>query len=229
MPGRAAGVEDVEVVARAGPEVPLLGLVRQRVLVADRPGRRFDVAAVLDHDQVPKLRELGKERRHERRELPLVDERLQVGVGQQVPELVLDVAVVDVDPDGPQLEDGPCGLDPLDRVVGVNADVVPRPDSLRRQMMGQAVGPRLHLGVGPPLAVGHQVLTLRVGVDGRLEQVGEVELHRHEIRTRSHSSGNRPRPSGVAPSGVPHRRPPSSGVPRAVRATRRSPRWACST
>ena len=133
--------------------------------------------------------QLGQQRGDERRELTLVDERLQVGVGQQVAQLVLDVAVVDVDPDGPQLEDGPGGLDPLDRVVGVDPDVVPRPDPLGGQVVGQLVGPRLHLGVGAPLAVGDEVLPFWIGVDGRLEQVGEVELHRSEIRTGSRSCG----------------------------------------
>ena len=67
--------------------------------------------------------------------------------------------------------------------------MVARPDPLRRQVVGQPVGPGLHLGVGPPLPVGDQVLPLGVGVDGRLEQVGEVELHRRQIRTRSRCRG----------------------------------------
>ena len=72
-------------------------------------------------------------------------------------------------------------------------DVVARADALGGQIVGQLVGPGLHLGVGPPLAVGDEVLPLGIGVDGRLEQVGEVELHRPQIRTRSRSAGNRAR------------------------------------
>ena len=94
---------------------------------------------------------------------------------------------------GPQLEDGPGGLDPLDGVVGVDPHVVARTDALGGQVVGELVGPGLHFGVGAPLAVGDEVLPLGIGVDGRLEQVGEVELHRAEIRTRSRSVGNRPR------------------------------------
>ena len=206
--GGPAGVEDVEVVSRAGPEVTFRRLARQRLLVADGPGRRLGVAAVLDHDHVPEAGELGAERGDQRRELPLVDERLEVGVGQQVAQLVLDVAVVDVDPDRPQLEDGPRRLDPLDRVVGVDPDVIPRTDPLRGQVVGQPVRPGLHLGIGAPLPVGHEVLPLGVGVDGRLEQVGEVELHRPQVRTRSRSAGDcrattshRPRPPRAARSG----------------------------
>jgi hypothetical protein len=52
-------------------------------------------------------RELGQESGHPGRELPLVDEGHQVGVGEEVAQLVVDVAVVDVHPHGPQLEDGP--------------------------------------------------------------------------------------------------------------------------
>ena len=75
--------------------------------------------------------------------------------------------------------------------------MVARPDPLGGQMVGQLVGPCLHLGVRPSLAVGDEVLPLGVGVDGRLEQVGEVELHRAEIRTRSCSAGNRPHPGDL--------------------------------
>ena len=74
-------------------------------------------------------------------------------------------------------------------------------------MVGQLVGPRLHLGVGPPLAVGDQVLPLGVGVDGRLEQVGEVELHRSQIRTRSCSGAIGPAGQGShRPGGLSARR-----------------------
>ena len=54
-------------------------------------------------------------------------------------------------------------------------DVVAGPDAVGGQVVGQAVGPGLHLGVGAALAGGHQVLPVAVGVDGGLEQVGEVE------------------------------------------------------
>ena len=92
--------------------------------------------------------ELGQQRRHPGRELALVDEGDEVGVGEQVAELVLDVAEVDVDPHGPQLEHGPRRLDPLGAVQRVDADVVPGADPLGGEVVGQAVGPLLHLGVG---------------------------------------------------------------------------------
>ena len=191
--GRAAGVEDVEVVARAGAEVALRPTGRPaRPRSAIAPGVGLDVGPVLDHDHVAQLRAARAAARATSGENSRwCTSALQIGVGQQVAQLVLDVAVVDVDPDGPQLEDGPGGLDPLDRVVGVDPDVVARADALGGEVVGQLVGPGLHLGVGAPLAVRDQVLPLGVGVDGRLEQVGEVELHRPQIRTRSRSGGNR--------------------------------------
>ena len=110
-------------------------------------------------------------------ELPLVDERLQVRVLEDVRELVLDVAVVDVDPHRAELEDGPERLDPLRAVVRVDADVVAGADALSGEVVGETVGPRLHLLVRPALAFGDEVLALAEGVDRRLEEVGEVEVH----------------------------------------------------
>ena len=125
-----------------------------------------------------------------------MDQRLEVRVGQEVVQLVLDVAVVDVDPHRPQLEHGPQGLDPFDAVVRVNADVIAGPDALCGQVVGQLVGPRLHLGVRAAFPVGHQVFTIGVGIDGDLEQVGQVALHGAPIRTGSRSG----RKGGEAPA-----------------------------
>ena len=110
-------------------------------------------------------------------ELLLVDERLQVCVLEDVRELVLDVAVVDVDPHRAELEDCPQRLDPLRAVVRVDADVVAGADALGGEVVGETVGTRLHLPVRPPLAFGDEVLALAEGVDRRLEEVGEVEVH----------------------------------------------------
>jgi hypothetical protein len=48
-----------------------------------------------------------------RRELLLIDEGDEVGVLEEVGQLVFDIAVVDVDPHGTDLEDGPERLNPL--------------------------------------------------------------------------------------------------------------------
>ena len=43
--------------------------------------------------------------------------------------------------------------------------------------MGQLVGPTLELGVGPALGADDENLTVRDGVDGVLEEVGDVVGH----------------------------------------------------
>ena len=176
--GGATGVQDVEVVAGARTEVALGALGGEGVLVGDRI-EAVEVLArvVLDHDRVLELGQGIEAVPDARGPRPLVDERLEIGVVEDVAQLVLDVAVVDVDPHRPDLEDGPHRLDPLDPVVGVDADVVTRPDTVGRQVVGQLVGPGLHLGVGPALAVGDQALPVTEVVDRVLEQIGEVELH----------------------------------------------------
>ena len=55
--------------------------------------------------------------------------------------------------------------------------VVAWPDALSGEMVGQAVRPRLHLGVGAPFVPGDQIVALTERVCRRLEQVCEVELH----------------------------------------------------
>ena len=123
-------------------------------------------------------------------ELGLVHQGHQVGVGEQVAELVLDVAVVDVDPHRPELEHGPGRLHPLHAVEGVDAHMVTGPDPVVGQIVGEPVGPVLHLGVGAAVPVGHQVLPVAEGVNGGLEQISEVERrHRAVSRTRFHSGG----------------------------------------
>ncbi len=168
-PGGAAGIEDVVVVVRARREVPLWTGGGQSVLVGHGARGQWGVRPVLDPDEEPKVGEFGKELGDPGPVLGLMDQRHQVGVGEQVAQLVLDVAVVDVDPDGPQFEDRPCGLHPLHAVQRVDADMVTRPHALVGQIVGQPVGPILHLGVGAALALGHQVLPVTESVNSRLE------------------------------------------------------------
>jgi hypothetical protein len=120
-------------------------------------------------------------------ELALVDQGLEVRVVEDVAEFVLHVAVVDVDPDGADLEHGPQRLHPLHAVEGVDSHVISGPDALLGQVVCQAVRPRLHLGEAAPHAVGHQVLVFAEVIGGVLEEIGEVELH------GSHSAALTPR------------------------------------
>jgi len=56
--------------------------------------------------------------------------------------------------------------------------VVSRADTLGGEVVGKLVRPPLHLRIGPPDTIGNEVLALGKDVDGVLEQVGQVELHR---------------------------------------------------
>ena len=110
-------------------------------------------------------------------ELAVVDERLQVGVVEQVAELLLDVPVVHVHRHGADLVGGQRRLDPLDAVGAVDADVVAGLDALGDQVVGEPVGPLLELPVGAPLVADDQHLAVGHEVDGVLEQVRDVVRH----------------------------------------------------
>ena len=81
--------------------------------------------------------------RDPRGELLVVDDGLEVGVVEEVAQLLLDVAEVHVHRHGPDLVGRQRGLDPLDAVGAVDADVVAGPDALGEQVVGELVGPRL--------------------------------------------------------------------------------------
>ena len=80
----------------------------------------------------PELGQLGQQFGDPGAELGLVDQGHQVGVGEQVAELVLHVAVVDVDPHRPELEHGPGRLHPLHAVERVDAHMVAGPDAVNK-------------------------------------------------------------------------------------------------
>ena len=80
--------------------------------------------------------------------------RLEVGVVEQVRELVGDVAVVDVDRNGTDLESAHHGFEPLEAVLGVDADVVAWPDAEFGQKVCDAIRPLIEFGEGqPPIAI----------------------------------------------------------------------------
>ena len=111
-------------------------------------------------------------------------------------------------------------------------DVVAGAHPVGGQVVGEPVGPRLHLGVGTALAGRHEVLTVPVGVDGRLEHVGQVEgSHRADSRTGFCSGGRvarpgmlpapGPVPTGSAPRPWHGRERPGPGTPRSGVVSRR--------
>jgi hypothetical protein len=127
----------------------------------------------------------------------VVDESDEIGIGEQVGELVADVAVVDVHRNRPQLEAGQHGLDELGPVVEVEPHVVARPYPEVRQRVCQPGAALVEDGVGLPAISGHQRLTVADRVGHALEQIGQVELHR---RRPSLASGSRSLPAS-SPSG----------------------------
>jgi hypothetical protein len=196
--GGTAGVEEVVVVGRARAEVARVAGSGERLLVRNGAERR-DVlsAAVLDDHEVPELREPTPDRRDPRRELPLVDQRHQVRVVEEVGELRLDVAIVDVDGDGAQLVAGEHPLDELRRVEGVDADVLAGRHALRRQVVRQSVRAPLELRIGAPGRIRDEHLALGHGVDGRLEEIGDVPFHPGAPRRcGAEGSGTRKRVAG---------------------------------
>ena len=89
-----------------------------------------------------KCRSFGQARQHRRDvrpELGLEDERDEVGVVEQVAQLVDDVAVVDVDRHGARLEAAEHRLDPLGAVERVDADVLARLDAHVAEVVREAV------------------------------------------------------------------------------------------
>ena len=124
--GRPAGVDDVDVIVAARREIAggRGGGQRGRI-----PGSAagVGVAAVLDHHDAAQPGGGPRHRGGPRRELPVADERGEVGVREHVLQLVLGVPVVDVDRDRAELARRDQRLGGLDGVARVEPDVAPAP------------------------------------------------------------------------------------------------------
>jgi hypothetical protein len=180
--GSAPGVQDVQIVSPARGKVPLRCPRAERLFESHCTRRGIWLCAVVvDHEEVSQLRELRRQCGNVGGKALLVYQGDEVGVGEQVSQFVVDVAVIDVDPHGSKLEDGPRRLHPFGAVEGVDADVVSRTDTHRGQVVGQTVGPLVHLCVGEPPSSGNQVLAVAESVHRPLEKVGKVELHPHKL------------------------------------------------
>src|SRR5690606_41006844 len=114
--GGAAGVDDVDVLAGARPEVPFGAGGAECVPVRDGAG---DAGRPVDGDEVLQLGRLAVHGGHPRLELGVVHQHPDVGVPVEVEQLVLHVPVVDVDRDGAELERGQQPGDVLDAVAQV--------------------------------------------------------------------------------------------------------------
>src|SRR5262249_32901647 len=101
----------------------------------------------------------------------------KVGIVEEVGKLVVDVAVVHVDRDGPQLVRREHRLEVLGVVEEVHTDVVAGPDPKGREPVREPIRARIELGKGPARAPGDERDPLRHGVGHGLEQVRDVPLH----------------------------------------------------
>ena len=180
--GGAARVDDVEVVGAALAEVALGALAGQRVGPEHAAVRRH-VGLVVGLERVghdhrdPELLVLGHAGRDQRGVGALVDHGDHVGVVEEVVELALDVPVVHVDGDRPDLDHRQHGDDVLDAVLGVDRDVVSRADSLGLQVVRQPVGVGLQIGVRHDPFSDLQGGVVGCGVDGVFEEISDVVSH----------------------------------------------------
>ena len=112
-----------------------------------------------------------------------MDQRNHVGVVEQVAKFALDVAEVDVDQDGARLHDAEHRDDDLDAVAAVESDLVVLLHALIDQVVREAVGLLLQLGVGQLLVAADEGDTVRHSVDGVLGKIGNIQGHGHQTRT----------------------------------------------
>ncbi len=105
-------------------------------------------------------------------------QRDHVGVLEQVLQLALDVAEVDVDEDGAGLDDAEHRDHDFDAVAAVEADLVVLLHTLVDEVVSKAVGLLLQLGVGQLLVTRDEGDTVRHSVNGVLGEIGNIQGHR---------------------------------------------------
>jgi hypothetical protein len=119
---------------------------------------------------------------HLRRELAMVNDRNEIGVVVQVPELGRDIAEVHVDGDCRQLERGEHALDVFGAVQQLQPDVLTGTDPAFGQSVGEPVGALVQLREGQSPRGRHDHLTVGDRVGDSLVKVGQVEpAHRANI------------------------------------------------
>ena len=139
-----AGVDAVEVVRRPRREVAPVGGGRQG---ATRSRRRVPTLprAVADLEQRPALGHRRQGVADRRGEAAVEDEADEPGVLVEIAKLRGDVAVIDVDGNGADLEAGEHPLEVLGPVGQLQADPVAAADAGAGEMVRQAVGPTVEL------------------------------------------------------------------------------------
>lgn len=104
-------------------------------------------------------------------------QRDHVGVVEEVLQLALDVAEVDVYQDGARLHDAQHRDHDLDAVSAVQPDLVVLLDALVEEVVRQAVRLLLELCVGELLVAADEGDTVWHGVDGVLGKISDVQGH----------------------------------------------------
>ena len=118
-----------------------------------------------------------------RAELGLEDQRDEIGVVEEVPELLDDVAVVHVDRDRPGLEATEHRLDPLGAVERVDADVLAGQHADVAEVVRDPVRALVELAVGEAAVAGDEREAIGDRVGDGFEEVGQVELHAPTLPT----------------------------------------------
>ena len=181
-PGGAAGVQQIDVVLAARAEVTLRRALLERGVELDAAvALEVFVGAVLDHEDGLDVRRLGQHVGHPVGVATLVHERHHVRVVEQVLQLAFDVAEVDVDQDRAGLDDAQHRDDDLDAVAAVEPDLVVLLDALVDEVVSQAIGLLLQLGVSQRLVTRDEGDAVRHGVDGVLGEIGDIQSHSSKL------------------------------------------------
>ena len=198
-PGRAARIDDVEVVAAALGEVARGRSGRDRRLEVEA---FFGVPALPNDEPGLQGRQVHGGRLRHGQELRFGHKRDEIGVVEEIPQLMGDVAVVHVDGHRPQLERGQQGDHELHAIVEVQAHMRSRPDALGAQESGEPICPLVELPKGQPLSRSDQRVPLADHVNEALEKIREVELHQGFSAPTIHIAKNCDPPPYAWPSAL---------------------------
>ena len=194
--GRAARVDNVEVVAGASLEVALRARSRQHFVKVEGFGgsirRKLDAGVVFEQNGRLQPRQVSGRLRHDGAKLALGDGRNDICVFVEVAQLACDVSVVYVDGHRTDFERSEHALDELRAVEEMKPDVVSSSHAPRFQEVREPGRPDVELGVGQAPVAGHKRRTVGNGVGERLKEIRDIEFHRlFPFRRR--------RPRAVAP------------------------------
>ena len=176
--GSATGVEHVELIAlrldaRRRFRIGLNVVVAQRACHHVTP---IGTGSVLDFDQEFHARHQLAHARHPISQRAVIDQRLDIGVIEQVSEFLVEIAVIDVDRHAAHLHRGEIGFAVLGRVVEVHADPRMRAESAFQQTLGEPRRALLVLCPGVALRALHDRDFIRYCVGDRFPDRPEMRF-----------------------------------------------------